>query len=117
MEILGGIFSLPGATRRRSVGIGRVVLKFLVAILEVRWAILGALRGQFWEVLDGILSLVNADDSEEMEASIVSSGAKTLIQQAVEDFGSHNPQLTRNGNELVRILEAYEASMNAYRKN
>jgi hypothetical protein len=67
--------------------------------------------------LDGILSLVNADDSEEMEASIVSSGAKTLIQQAVEDFGSHNPQLTRNGNELVRILEAYEASMNAYRKN
>lgn len=66
--------------------------------------------------LDGILSLVHADDSEEMEASMVSSGAKARIQDAVDKFGGSNPGLDRNGKELVRVLTAYEASMNAYRK-
>ena len=65
--------------------------------------------------LSGILSLVHADDSEEMEFSMMKSDARDHIRSAVDKFGKSNVGLARDGITLMDRVNKYEKEFTKYK--
>jgi len=65
--------------------------------------------------LTGILSLIDADTSEEMEFSLANSDARDYIKGAVNKFGENNVGLDRAGNTLLNRVNEYEKEFSKFK--
>ena len=65
--------------------------------------------------LTGILALIHADDSEEMEFSLANSDARDHISNAINKFGKKNVGLSRAGNTLINRVNEYEKEFSKFK--
>ena len=94
---------------------------YLTELMESRTSILGPVE-MFPEdervallCLTGILALIHADDSEEMEFSLANSDARDHISNAINKFGKKNVGLSRAGNTLINRVNEYEKEFSKFK--